>query len=159
MQTALTAAICAGSTATVDSLVAHHVFVTPPKGDTRRTPLMLAAERKQPEILEHLIAAGADVDAVDGTGSTALMVAAQRDPASMTARLLAAGADLNMQDKRGQTALMHAVVAGRVDNVDALVRGGADVRARDKSGASALSLATKGRNREIATRLQAAGAN
>jgi ankyrin repeat protein len=63
-----------------------------------------------PEALKVLLAAGADVNAVDHFGYTPLHYAATidfGDSATATA-LLRAGANPNIKDKKGMTALGHA---------------------------------------------------
>lgn len=58
-----------------------------------------------PELLEMLLSAGADVNSADpGSGSTSLMRAAFHGRTGAVSQLLEAGADVNLADKQGTTA-------------------------------------------------------
>lgn len=74
------------------------------------TGLDWAVVAHRPAVVKALLAAGADVNAVDHFGYTPLLYAATidfGDPAT-AAVLLKAGADPNIKDKKGSTALAHA---------------------------------------------------
>jgi ankyrin repeat protein len=60
--------------------------------------------------VKSLVAAGADVNAVDHFGYTPLLYAAIIDLGDFETAitLLTTGADLNIKDKKGKTALAHA---------------------------------------------------
>lgn len=71
-----------------------------------RTPLFFAAEYSTPEIMQHLIEAGADVNARDlSTGYSLLEYAAMDDMVEIIEMLIKAGADVDAKDKNGDTAL------------------------------------------------------
>ncbi len=74
------------------------------------TALDWAVVAHQTKAVKALIAAGADVNAVDHFGYTPLMYAATIDygDSSTVTELLKAGADPNLRDKKGETALAHA---------------------------------------------------
>ncbi len=75
--------------------------------DYGTTPLMVAADRSNVEVLELLMDAGADVHARSDDGSTALMKAAGalENQVEMVTMLLEAGADKTVRNKYGNTAL------------------------------------------------------
>jgi uncharacterized protein len=86
-----------------------------------------------------LVAGGADVNAVDGSGRTALMVAADGSPRCVRA-LLEAGARVNVADVDGQTPLHWAATMA---TAQLLLQAGADVHAVDRGGCTALHWATR----------------
>lgn len=96
-------------------------------------PLHFAARRGEFDIVDMLIARGADIDARDERGRTALMDAALKKDAAMLAGLLARGADVHQKDYNGQTALHHAAHIGAFDIAAALVIAGAEADAEDYS--------------------------
>lgn len=73
------------------------------------TALHRAAEMGNNELLEKLIAAGLDVNAVDNKGRTVLMAAAAADSLATVKLLLNRGARLKDRDLQGNTAYHHAV--------------------------------------------------
>jgi ankyrin repeat protein len=91
-----------------------------------------------PEVVAHLLAAGADPNAVDFEGATPLMYAAEVGTMELLRALLAAGADVNAQDAEGRTALMYASDHCYTDSVRLLVETGADVTLKDTNGHTAL---------------------
>jgi uncharacterized protein len=115
-------------------------------------------------IVQELIAAGADVNAVDERGNPALIVAVRDAGNAVVVRgLLTAGARVNAKDENGDTALIAAVQeylpAGDeiiksalhrdLDVIRALLAAGADVRVRGKDGQSALALAERSGNADL----------
>jgi ankyrin repeat protein len=78
------------------------------------------------ERLEHLLTAGAAINARDRYGQTALMIAARQGEVKVVRLLLNYGAGLNYTAKYGLSALMLAVIGGHADIVGALVEAGAD---------------------------------
>jgi len=91
------------------------------------TALTFAAALDNPGIADLLIAAGADVNAHDGSGQTPLHWAAmsERDDARLVRSLLRAGADVNLKGAFDETPLTWAAKRGDTLIVDALKRAGA----------------------------------
>ena len=74
--------------------------------------LFRAAMAPAPTAIRRVIAAGADVDAMNISGVTAAMVAAGNGNHHVLAMLIDAGAPLEDVDKKGRTALLAAAELG-----------------------------------------------
>jgi ankyrin repeat protein len=99
------------------------------------------------EIIRRLVAAGADVNAVDDDGETPLMVSLSHDPYYGNPMVLleeGARASINYKDKQGRTALMFAAQTGEVGITKTLLEVGASINARDNKGQNALTYAALG---------------
>ena len=83
------------------------------------------------EIVDLLLAAGADATAANRYGATPLSLAAENGSAAVIGRLLNAGANPNTAVADGETVLMRAARAGRAAAVDVLLRHGADANATE----------------------------
>lgn len=129
------------------SKIFHWIYV----GDTA---LHLAAAGYRVEIVEMLLAAGADANAAKNRRtSTPLHYAADGyvngaawDPKRQvkTIRaLLAAGADIRAQDKNGASPLHRAVRTRSADAVKCLLDAGADAVMKNKSGSTPFHLAVQ----------------
>jgi len=107
----------------------------PPQNDT---PLLLAASgcshgdaaanTKAAEIIEAMLAHGADAKAKAENGNPVLSYAAAECRASVIRALVRAGADMSARNAAGFSAMALAVMNGRTDNVKALLDLGYDVR-------------------------------
>ena len=97
------------------------------------TPLILAAQQGNAEVMEPLIKAGADVNAKTGNGTTPLMFAAASGNTDAVKMLLDRGADVNAQEStRGLNASMFAAASDRASVIDLLASRGADLKATTK---------------------------
>jgi len=67
--------------------------------------LMFAAEYASNEVVQTLISAGANVNALNKKGETALMRAAENGELEIVKLLLGAGAKAQLRNKEGETAL------------------------------------------------------
>jgi len=105
---------------------------------TGRTPLVEAAGRHHPDVVDFLVRAGADVHATDGHHRSSVLhaVAIGQSPnaASVIDRLLAHGLDIDVRDDRGMTPLHVACQFVSIDAATALTARGASRDARDASG-------------------------
>lgn len=104
------------------------------------TPLMLAYNYGQDEVVELLIEKGANIMARDSGGGTALHYPGYRNSDS-TLLLLKAGAAIDDQSTNGLTPLMITAMDGPVSQVEALLAAGADLHLTDNEGKSALDWA------------------
>jgi ankyrin repeat protein len=118
------------------------VFILPAHADIN-SDLIGAVEGGHTEILQTLLAKGANVNAKKKTGWTALIWAARKGHTATVQALLANGANVNAKTKDGVTALMWAAKGGYTEIVKALLAKGANVNAKSEDGD------TKTKHREV----------
>ena len=75
------------------------------------SPLMLAAQWNNAEVVRVLLEAGAEVNALNPSGWSPLMLAAQWNGAEVVGLLARAGADVHTREGDGWTALMIAALS------------------------------------------------
>ena len=147
------------------------------------TPLHIAAFENHKEIVELLIANGADVNVKGENGETPLDVAflyeetetadplrkhggkhgtihgaARGGDIEAVKEFLAAGTDVNAKDEDGHTPLYPAAFQDDKEIAELLIAKGADVHAKDGDGLTPLHFAAVGGSKEIAELLIASGA-
>jgi ankyrin repeat protein len=124
------------------------------------TALHWAAQRSHLELVELLLAAGANPDAATRYKIPPLYLASLNGHAAIMARLLDAGANPNGTAHEGQTMLMTAALSGNADAVRLLLTRGAHVNAIEPyRGQSALMWASAEGNTAAADLLIEAGAD
>jgi ankyrin repeat protein len=136
------------------------------RDDERLTPLAAAAIAGSLEVMDLLLADGADLERKAGrrsmtpllNGESALIWAAFNGCDQVISRLLAAGVPIDFQAHDGNAALADAARRGHVEIVRALLANGASVNLRDKAGATARSQAMDAGFNEIAEILKQHGA-
>jgi hypothetical protein len=101
-------------------------------------PLIIAAKKKNPEILRLLIEKGADLEGRDPNETSPLAAAATAGQEENVEILIAAGADLNCRDSNGLTPLAWASLQGFPKIVEILLSRGADLNVKSKDGKTAL---------------------
>jgi uncharacterized protein len=130
------------------------------------TPLFLAAEVNNLDVIKTLVAAGADPLIASERGTTPLMMAAgagtdvqrEREPqervtAVETAKFLVEhGADVNAAGQYGWTALHAAAYQGLNDVIEYLVSKGAKIDQKDEFGQTALSISLSVLTKDIGAR-------
>jgi len=127
--------------------------------DAEVTDLMRAVAEENVELVQKLLAGGADVNAKDREGVTALMRAAWEDRIDVMKALLKGGADVNAVDSFGTTTLMLASRFKQLEEVNLLIQSGALINVQDKVGDSALMYsADNGGDPEVISTLLGAGA-
>ena len=95
---------------------------------SRDTPLHFAVRQRSPEVLSLLLAAGAQVDALNGHGQTALHLAAENGRKDIAEMLLKEGAPVEIVDLRKMSPLAVAVQNDQLHIVRLLVRFGYDIK-------------------------------
>jgi ankyrin repeat protein len=124
------------------------------------TPLDLTMfSSRHKEIVDLLLAKGADVNAQASSGATPLFWAVMRDQKDDVVTLLAKGANVNLADAYGDTILDCALHLNYVGLVPILVDHGADVNAVDQSMHRPLTYALGMDDTSIARYLKAHGAH
>ncbi|XP_052745709.1 leucine-rich repeat serine/threonine-protein kinase 1 isoform X2 [Bicyclus anynana] len=111
------------------------------------------------ELLQELVAGGAQLDARDSQQRTALHAAALAERSRCLRALCAAGADVHARSDEhsgAKTALHIAAERGHAENVRALLGAGAAVGALSGAGDTPLALAERGRHRHAALALREA---
>jgi hypothetical protein len=106
-------------------------------------PLLVAAKKGNPEIINMLIENGAKLEGRDRNGLTPLMSAASVGQTRSVEVLIDAGADLNAKDNKGFTAIMWATMKGFPEVVEILFSSGADLKAKTAEGLTAKRLSQR----------------
>ncbi len=129
-------------------------------GENWVTPLMKACWDGKKEIVDVLIAAGADVNAkAPGWGETPLGQAVSRGRQEIARTLVAKGAKLETRNKQGYTPLIQASAAGDLGMVELLLSLGANPNAEDDYEFTALKYAVFSGKPDVVRALVAKGAN
>ncbi|MGV7221479.1 MAG: ankyrin repeat domain-containing protein [Nitrospinales bacterium] len=90
-------------------------------------PLALAADLGHGKILDALIRAGADVNAIGPNGANALYKAVEKNRTFIVRKLIKAGSEINFKDDKGATLLAIAAKHGNAKTLRPLIKAGADV--------------------------------
>lgn len=124
------------------------------------TPLHWAVYKVDAELVDALLARGAQPSAENKYGSTPLAEAVKLGDVKLTRKLLDAGADVEAQNADGQTALMLAARAGALDVAKLLIERGANVNSTEAwREQTALMWAVDGNYAELAQLLIDHGAD
>lgn len=110
---------------------------------TDATALEFAVRNGNLEMLQLLIASGADPNSSSSKGQTALMLIGDQATRDIVSVLLTAGAKVTARDNDGDTALAEAAAYNDSDVVKALIDSGAQMNVQNKAGQTALMRAAE----------------
>jgi ankyrin repeat protein len=116
-----------------------------------------AAETGNLARIQQLVAAGADVSAVDSRGIWPLLAAVTEGNTSTVELLLKLNADPNQEDQYQYSALHEAASLGYHDIMELLIDAKASINARDINGITSLGYALRSSSREAVTLLKDIG--
>jgi len=125
---------------------------------TRKTLLMYAATSGRADIVEALLAHGADVNVQLPTGQNALLYASTSHSPTLAPMLLEHGADWHVRDSLGRTPFLNAAEEGNLTAVREILDKGADIEETDTDQQSALCLASAKQHEDVVELLLARGA-
>jgi ankyrin repeat protein len=124
------------------------------------TALHWAVQRRDLDMMNALLAAGAKPDSINRTGAKPLYLAAMNGDAAAIARLLDAGEDANaVLTAEGETVLMLTAHTGNRDAVQVLLDRGADPNTQQFRGQTALMWAAAEGHAKVVELLLARGAD
>ena len=126
---------------------------------TGTTALEHAVRNANREMVQLLLAAGANANARDASGETVLMMVDSEATSELIWDLLNAGAKVNLKAEDDNTALMAAVSANNLDAVRTLLDAGAEINAQNDEGQTALMIAATEGYVNIVHALVVAGAS
>eukprot|EP00397_Hematodinium_sp_SG-2012_P021724 GEMP01022463.1.p1 GENE.GEMP01022463.1~~GEMP01022463.1.p1 ORF type:complete len:434 (+),score=104.15 GEMP01022463.1:125-1426(+) len=109
------------------------------------TPLSIATRFRHVQIVEALLAFGANVNHANESGQSALMMFSSAAHAPITKLLISHGASLLQVNNNGETALSIAAYFGHRDLIEALLDAGADVNHPSTDGRTGIYIAAKHR--------------
>lgn len=121
------------------------------------TPLFIAVENGNIEMVQLLLNFRAKVNARDSSKQSPLMRLDYDATPELVDLLVRYGAKVNMVDSEGNTAIILAASSAKADVLEALIDAGADVRAANKEGQTALMEAASNGDVESVKLLIAAG--
>ncbi len=134
--------------------------IDPDVGDGKTPPLQEAAVRGYVEVVETLLAYGANPNAKNNNGATPLQEAVVQKQTACVKALLKGGANPNLAYKgAGDTPLIRASNVGSPETLLALLEGGADPNRGDSNGSTALTWEAQNGNVETVKALLAKGAD
>ncbi len=123
------------------------------------TPLHRAAGQGCVEVVEDLVARGADLEAANFEGDRPLHSAAAGGSVDVVRLLIKHRADVRAKNHVGQTPLFYAAANGHVKASEVLLASGAAIDAKDRQGWTPLLLAAWGGQVEAVRFLLASGAD
>jgi|GEM_PF-6248543 len=148
-ENSMTKAIREHDQAGVEALLSQGIDIDGALDGDGRTPLMMAAYKGTPEIMQLLIDHKADLNAKDRNGSDAMIFAARGGSCSNITKLAEKGKKVDPEEKAKHTALMEAAANADAHSVKCLIDLGADPDRQDGSGNTALMYAV--RSKDLAT--------
>jgi ankyrin repeat protein len=150
-------AVSAADVEKVRALAFADTNLNAPTRYTSRSLLTTAVQGGNREIIQTLLALGADVNLRDGTGATPLMYLSDKTSPEVLRDLLSVGGRLNARELNGNNAFMIAANSGSVRVLREMIEAGAHINARSISGENALFAAAVSNSPEAIVLLLEAG--
>lgn len=150
-------AIRSGDAAKVKALLEKNPGLVNDKDADGRTPLHHALFNGNKEIIDLLVARGADVNAASKRELTPLLIAAYLGHTHAVKLLISKGARVNKIGFNHMTPLLFAVSRGHKEIVELLIAKGASLKVTDKIGSNALLLAVMSGHKAVVEALIAGG--
>ena len=136
-----------------------------------KSPLHMAVENNDIEIVDLLLSSGADIELKDSTGLTPLLISCSVPSTvsyyllkeyvkklAVLQLLLDRGADIQARSKAGRTSLHMAALGGHMEAVEELLKRKSHIEAKDNKGFTALHLAVYNGHVDIAKKFLEEGA-
>lgn len=143
-QKVLHVAVRQGNSDTVRFLIDNGASIDVLDGTAGESPVEIAVKKFHIDIVDLLLAHGADVNARGLGGKTALYGAARQHQIEIAHRLIAGGADVNLKTDSGDVPLHVAVLNGNMTMAKILIANGADVNIGPKGETSLMAAARHG---------------
>jgi 7,8-dihydropterin-6-yl-methyl-4-(beta-D-ribofuranosyl)aminobenzene 5'-phosphate synthase len=159
LATAVHRAAREGDLAKLKTLIGENPALANAKNEKQETPLSNAVSGGHLDIVEFLIAAGADVDAQDDQKRTALHLACYDGRRDIVEKLISHRANIEARFANGATPLFWAVPGGHTEVFELLVNKGADVNAGDDRGYTPLRISVLLGQKEVVEILLTKGAD
>ncbi|MBN1972914.1 MAG: ankyrin repeat domain-containing protein [Sedimentisphaerales bacterium] len=148
-----------GNVDLVRSFIESGAYIEGVENPMLRTALYRAVMSDHRDVIELLLAYGADINTKDFQGRTPLACAFANNNVDLAKLLLSAGADVNATLSDGRTLLREAIERNNVDLVKLSLSFNAEVNKRNTVGRTMLHIACLRSNREIVALLIASGAD
>lgn len=158
-KTALHFAARNGNTYLVDLMIKYYKFKVDDTDDYGVTPLHMAAQCDNQEVVIYLLSSGAKVNKQDTRGRTPLTYAIMAGNTDIASVLISEGSSLNIRDGEGDSHLHYAVNYGQLEATKMLISKGSDVNRVNSSGWSPLHYACHVGHDEIVRLLIFSGAD
>ena len=133
-------------------------FLTTIHAQTPTQKVYAAVVKNQPDVLESLLAGGADANApvemMPGFPTTFLILAAGNGQLELVRILVKHRAQVDKPDSFNATALMAASLQGSLEVVEFLLANGANPKAKDTDGKDVLASAKEGGNKAVIKLIQ-----
>lgn len=138
-----------GDLAGVKKILAEKPDSVNSKDKDGKTPLHLAVQSGNKDVIEFLLAQGAEIDAKDNKENTPLHNALALRRAGIARFLLSKGADVKIKDKDGMPAIAYALMGGLKELLVPILDSGQDVNEDFKDGLRIIHLASLLGDKEI----------
>ncbi|XP_046562935.1 ankyrin repeat domain-containing protein 17-like isoform X1 [Haliotis rubra] len=146
----LHAACIGGNVQIVQWLLLQNLFDINSRGESGKTPIMMAAEHGWLEAFNLLVKEGSDPDILDERGNTILHVACIGGNVAIVRHLLSqCSLGVDCRGETGRTAVMWSAIGGHMELLTHLVQTGADLSLKDDDNNNIFHLACLGGSVEV----------